>query len=65
METNEQSLIAANWIEKSITSSFTPFHIEACIRLVDLFAERFPDDMLNKSKLLELIIDKETSINYF
>lgn len=52
------------WICNAIDSSNNPFHIECCKKLIELFASKFNDSLL-EAELLMLLYKKNDTINYF
>ena len=66
---------AYEWIKKNIESSNSPFHVEGCKRLMQLFIEMYGKGELEEnqltlvleleSELTMLLMNKENTINYF
>lgn len=52
-----------DWVKKCIESSNSPFHIEGCKKLVELFVERFGKGE-QEGELLGMLIKKGDEINY-
>jgi hypothetical protein len=56
---------AIEWILKAIHSSVTPFHIEGCYKLAELFKEKHPDERDALADLQLAISVHERELNYF
>lgn len=55
-----------NWLKSIISTSWTPFHIECCIKLLELFALKYNEEKLFATAYNELATDlsiKTISIN--
>jgi hypothetical protein len=65
MENLTETEIASDWIIKAINSSNNRFHVEACDKLISLFELRFPDAKEFVQNLKILLLEKDTTINYF
>jgi hypothetical protein len=63
--TQNETMTANEWILKAINSSVTPFHIEACYKLVDLFKEKYPDELNMDADLRMAISTRERMLNHF
>ena len=61
---NELQEKSYEWIANAIASSNNPFHIECCKKLIELFIQKFPNDLLKEEELLFLLYSKKDSINY-